>query len=300
MYTKILIPLDGSTASERVLPFAHAIAATLRIPIELLEIVDSSAVAQKVPANNPRQLDALMAEGEWIGREHLNEIAKELANVKVTCTVERGKVADVIIERAGEDKGTLIAMVTHGRSGISRWMSGSVAETVLRGSTNPLFLVRADETSLGDSEAVIKSIIVPLDGSMLGESVLPTVVEIAKTLDAEVVLCRAYELSTGEADGCADERVEDDEKLRRLKGEVQRYLAAKTKALKEAGLKKVTWVARRGSGAEEIIRYARAHRDALVAMCTHGRTGVRRRVLGSVTEKVLRHSDDPVLIVHAA
>ena len=300
MYTKILIPLDGSKASERVLPFAHIIAVTLKIPIELLEVVDCSAVAQKVSADNQRQLDALMAEGEWIGREHLNEIAKELRGVKVTCTVERGKVADVIIQKAGENKGTLIAMVTHGRSGISRWMSGSVAETVLRGSTNPLFLVRADETTFGESAAAIKSIIVPLDGSVLGESVLPTVVEVAEMLDAEVVLCRAYDIDGAEPERRASEKLGDEEKLRRLKGEVQRYLAGKTKALKEAGLKKVRWVARQGTGAEEIIRYARSHRDALVAMCTHGRTGVRRRVLGSVTEKVLRHSDDPVLIVHAA
>jgi nucleotide-binding universal stress UspA family protein len=300
MYTKILVPLDGSTASERVLPFARVIAATHKIPIELLEVVDISAVKQKIPTDNSRQLDALTSEGEWIGREHLNQIARELSGVKVTCTVERGKVADVIIEKAAEDKRTLIAMATHGRSGISRWMSGSVAETVLRGSTNPLFLVRADEANNGDDEAVIKSIIVPLDGSVLGESVLPTVVEVAETLNAEVVLCRAYEVPATDLNDGIGEKQNPDEKLRQLKGEVQRYLAAKTKALKEAGLKKVTWIARQGSGAEEIIRYARTHHDALVAMCTHGRTGVRRRVLGSVTENVLRHSDDPVLIVHAA
>jgi len=54
-----------------------------------------------------------------------------------------------------------------------------------------------------------------------------------------------------------------------------------------------------GDGAEEIIRYARSHPNTLVAMCTHGRTGLKRWVLGSVTEKVVRHSGDPVLVVHA-
>jgi len=300
MYTKILVPLDGSNTSERVLPFARVLATTLNVPIELLEVVDISAATAHIAADKARYLDALIAEGEWASREHLKEVAARLPGIKVSRTVERGTAADVIVERAAADKGTLIAMATHGRSGINRWMLGSVAEKVLRGSSNPLFLVRANEDAISEGEAMIKSIIVPLDGSKLAESVLPTVMDVAKTLDIEVVLCRAYELAAQAYYGSEDYLPNYDEMLRRLKEEVEGYLTEKANALKAEGLNRVSWVALEGTGAEEICNYARKHPDSLVAMCTHGRSGVSRWVLGSVTEKVVRHSGEPVLVVHAS
>ena len=300
MYTKILIPLDGSRTAERVLPFARVLAGTLKIPIELLEVVDVSAVSAHIAADKARYLDALIAEGERASREHLKEVAAEFPGIKVSCSVERGDPADAIIARAAADKGTLIAMATHGRSGVTRWMMGSVAEKVLRGSESPMFLVRADEDVTADGGARIKSIVVPLDGSELAESVLPTVVEVANSMALEVVLCRAYELAASAYYGREDYLPNYDDMLRELKAEVESYLTKKVELLKRAGLAKVSSVALEGNGADEIVRYSREHPDALVAMCTHGRSGVRRWVLGSVTEKVVRHSGDPVLVVHAA
>jgi nucleotide-binding universal stress UspA family protein len=123
--------------------------------------------------------------------------------------------------------------------------------------------------------------------------------EVAKTLDLEIVLCRAYELAASAYYGSEDYLPNYKEMLRHVKAEAESYLAEKADALKAAGLLRVAWVALEGSGAEEIIRYAHTHRDALVAMCTHGRSGINRWVLGSVTERVVRHCDDPVLVVHA-
>jgi len=300
MYTKILIPLDGSRTSERVLPFARALAKTLKLPVELLEVVDVAAVSAHLASEKARYLDALIAEGERESREHLKMVAGEFPGNKVSCTVERGAPADAIIERAAADKGTLIAMATHGRSGVSRWMMGSVAEKVLRGSESTMFLVRADDEARADGTVMIRSIVVPLDGSELAESVLPTVVEIAKSLDLEVVLCRAYELAASAYYGSEDYLPNYDEILLNLKKEVEDYLANKADSLKTVGLTRVSWIAIAGSGADEIVRYSREHPDALIAMCTHGRSGVRRWVLGSVTERVVRQSGDPVLVVHAA
>ena len=299
MYTKLLIPLDGSRTSEKVLPFARALAATLKLPVELLEVVDVSAVSAHIASDKARYLDALIAEGERESREHLKTVAGEFPGSKVSCTVERGKPADAIIERAAADKGTLIAMATHGRSGVNRWVMGSVAEKVLRGSESTMFLVRADEESGAKGAAMIRSIVVPLDGSELAESVLPSVVEIAKSLDLEVILCRVYELAASAYYGSEDYLPNYDEMLVNLKKEVEDYLTDKTAKLKLAGLARVSWIAMAGSGADEIVRYSHEHPDALIAMCTHGRSGVRRWVLGSVTERVVRHSGDPVLVVHA-
>jgi nucleotide-binding universal stress UspA family protein len=190
-------------------------------------------------------------------------------------------------------------MATHGRSGINRWMMGSVAEKVLRGTTNPLFLVRAHEGGgAPDGEAMLKSIMVPLDGSALAESVLPTVIDVAKNLDLEVILCRAYELAASAYYGSEDYLPKYDDMLRELKAEVEGYLAKMVAAVQAEGVSKVSSVALEGDSAEEIIRFARSQPHALVAMCTHGRSGVSRWLLGSVTERVVRHSDDPVLVVH--
>ena len=300
MFSKLLIPLDGSKTAEKVLPFARILAATFKLPLELLEVVDIAAATVHIAADKARYLDRIIAEGESASRERLDEIAAKFSGLQVSCKVERGRPADVIIERAEAEAGTLIAMATHGRSGINRWMMGSVAEKVLRGTKVPLFLVRAgDEAPVGPS-VDIKSILVPLDGSELAASVLAIVSELAKMLDSEIVLCRAYELAAMAYYGSEDYLPKYDEMLRELKDEVEEYLKKKTEDLKAGGLPNVSWVALEGSGAEAIVRYANARPNVLIAMCTHGRSGVSRWTLGSVTEKVVRHSDEPVLVMHGA
>jgi nucleotide-binding universal stress UspA family protein len=300
MYTKMLIPLDGSKTAEQVLPFAQILAATLKLPVELLDVVDISAMSAHIASDKARYLGTLIAKAEQVNREYLSDITGGLSGFKVTCTVVRGKPADAIIERAAAEKGTLIAMATHGRSGLNRWMLGSVAEKVLRGSSNPLFLVRAHEEEATDGAATIKSIVVPLDGSELAESVLSTVTAVAKTLDLEVVLIRAYELAASAYYGSEDYLPNYEEMRRHVKAEVESYLAEKADTLKAAGCPRVSWVALEGPSAVQIADYSHKHPGAVVVMCTHGRSGMSRWVLGSVTEKVVRHSSDPVLVLHAA
>lgn len=301
MYKKLLVPLDGSKTAEKALPFARALGSALKIPVELLEVVDISAMSLHVAADKARYLDVLIAEGENSAKAYLKEIAATFAGVEVSCTVERGRPGEVIIERAAAVNDTLVTMATHGRSGVNRWLMGSVAEKVLRGATTPLFLVRAGEEANGRAgAAALKSVIVALDGSELAERVLPVITEVARLLDLAVVLFRAYELPASAYYGSEDYLPNYDALKKEVEEEARRYLDEKVAALKGRGLEKVSAVLVEGAGADEIIRYAHEHPDTLVAMCTHGRSGVKRWVLGSVTEKVVRHSDDPVLVVHAA
>src|SRR3990172_4178655 len=299
MYTKILIHLDGSKTAENVLPFARVLAETLKLPVELLGVVDIGAMAAHIAADKARYLDALIAEGGRSSGDYLRGTAAKFSGLSVQCMVERGRPAEAIIERAAKDKDTLIAMATHGRSGINRWLLGSIAEKVLRGTGNPLFLVRANEPGTADGKATMKSIIVPLDGSSLAESVLPTVAAVAKVLDLEVILCRVFELPPSAYYGAESYLPDYDALKEQVKDDARSYLEDKAEELKGKGLTKISTELLEGAGAEEIIAYARAHPDSLVAMCTHGRSGVRRWVLGSVTEKVVRHSGDPVLVVRA-
>ena len=296
MYTRMLIPLDGSQVAEQVLPYARCLAKALKIPVELLEIVDIETLRLLANPERGRYLDTLLSEKMESSKSYLEAIALSFQETQVTCVVEKGKAEEVVIERAATDKDTLIVMATHGRSGIQRWVLGSVADKVLHGSTNHLFLIRANDQAKAGGEAPLKKVIVPLDGSPLAETVLPYVVDLAKKMRLEVVLVRAYALPTSTAD---EYQTYTDELIGLIEAEARDYLAEKIKEAKAKGLENVSSVVNVGYGAEEIITLARNTPDNFIAMSTHGRSGVKRFVLGSVTDRVVRHSGDPVLIIRA-
>jgi nucleotide-binding universal stress UspA family protein len=298
MYTRMLIPLDGSKVAEQVLPYARFLAKALAIPVELLEVVDPEALAL---LSNPRQgryVDTILAEGIESSKNYLEAIGRSFQGAKVKSLVEKGKAEDVVIEKATADKNSLIVMATHGRSGIQRWLLGSVADKVLHGATNHLFLVRASDQGKTDGEAALKTAIVPLDGSALAEQVLPYVVELAKKVKLELVLMRAYPLPP--AISAEDYGFYSADLLDHLEAEARDYLAEKMNGVKQKGVENVTSVVNTGYGAEEIITLGRHTPDNFIAMSTHGRSGIQRWVLGSVTDRVVRHSGDPVLIIRSA
>lgn len=301
MYSRILIPLDGSKAAEKVLPYARTLAASLRIPVDLVEVIDTSDITPHMSPHELRVLDTLLEDTVRISESYLQGVARGLPGIKVRCAVEKGKPAEVIIDRGGADKNTLIAIATHGRSGFNRWLLGSVAEKVLRGASNPLLLVRAGEEAKAEGEAALKRVIVPLDGSELAESILPTVVELAKTLKPEVLLVRAFNISAiMYARGEGYYLIDYDAVRKQFADEAYAYLEKKADELKRRGVEKVSFISPEGYPADEIISLGRKTSDDLIAMCTHGRSGVTRWVLGSVTESVVRHSGDPVLVIRAS
>ncbi len=300
MYSKILVPLDGSKTAEKVLPYARYLAGTFKVPVELLAVVDIAEVAAHMGSEKARFLDALIDDAVRRLTSYLRDVATTFdATGVVTCSVEKGKAEDTIIEKAATDKALLITMATHGRSGLNRFLLGSVAEKVLRGSVNPLLLIRATEEAKSEGEAMFKSVIVPLDGSELAEGVLSLVADMAKKLDLEVELFRAYHIPyqvySGEEGFYAGNY---DELLASVRDEAKTYLEKKAGELERLGLaKKVTCVTKEGFAGDEIIALGRTTTDKLVAMSSHGRSGVKRWVLGSVAETVVRHAGGPVLVV---
>jgi nucleotide-binding universal stress UspA family protein len=298
VYRRLLVPLDGSRTAAAVLPYARTIAKTLKLPVELLSVVDIGALAAHVSHGGARYFETIIAGSVRISEQYLKRIANTFPDHEVKCTIEKGKAEDVIIEKAGSGA-TLTAMATHGRSGFNRLLLGSVAEKVLRGSTNPLLLIRPSEETHSEGEAILRKVIVPLDGSEEAESVLPAAVELAKTLELEVLLLRAYPRFNTYA-GADDYNAVNYEVIRgALRNEAQSYLERKVGELKRKGVGKVSFTIPEGSGAGAIVAFGRRTPDNLIAMCTHGRSGVKRWVLGSVTEKVVRLSRDPVLIIRA-
>ncbi len=301
MYRKILVPLDGSNTAECALPFARCFARVWQTPIELLAVVDEVEMTRQVSAAEGLFFDRLIDDQTRRLEKYLETVGKNFPRGAIRWGVEKGNPADVIIESAAADKATLIAMATHGRSGLDRWLVGSVAEKVLRGAANPLLLVRAGAAAPSWDMAAFKSVIVPLDGSELAESVLPAAAEIAANLDLEIVLLRVYGVPYGAYSGGEGfyNTSQVGAFVASLKSEAQDYLERIGATLRARGVRKVTPLVEEGLGPDEIIACAQKTPNSLVAMCTHGRSGVKRWVLGSVTETVVRHSHSPVLIVRA-
>ena len=299
MYSKILVPLDGSKTAEKVLPYARHLAGKFKIPVELLAVLDIAEMTTHISAEKARHLDTMIEDGVRASTIYLRGIATTFPDGNVTCTVEKDRAEEAIIGKAGADGGTLIAMATHGRSGMDRFLLGSVAEKVLRGSANPLVLVRAKDEAKTSGEAPFKSIIVPLDGSELAESVIPLAATMANKLDLEVVLFRAYHMPYNAYGGDDGYMVNYDELIDSVRDEAKEYLDKQVAEVKKLGVAKVSALSKEGSASDEIIALGHKTPEGLIAMCSHGRSGIGRWVLGSVAENVVRHSDAPVLVVRA-
>lgn len=283
----ILVPLDGSPASEQILPYVQWLAPSFQSSVTLLRVTDSDArptfgAAPSIP-------------------EYLKQIEAKYfgAGQNVTRLSETGNPAEVIIDRAGSDPGCLIAMATHGVTGVRRWLMGSVASKVLQSATNPLLLIHPDEAN-PTLPVARRTLFVPLDGSALAEGILPAVIAWAKALNMAVHLLRVYALPPqayivtdgGIATSPAEFRKEMHE-------ETVRYLDAQVDALRAEGVVQVQATVLEGDAAAEIIDVARRTPDNLIAMSTHGRSGIGRWVLGSVAERVIQHSGDPVLLLRS-
>ena len=135
MYDRILVPLDGSDLARAILPRVQALAAPLGSEVILLQILGESGVLPKTAAKERREAE-----------EHLKAAAQELpdAGVNARYTIRHcSDAAAEIVDNAEVNDVDLIAMSTHGRSGISRWVLGSVASKVLRGTSKPILVIRA-------------------------------------------------------------------------------------------------------------------------------------------------------------
>ena len=287
MYSKILVPLDGSSFSEQILPYARWVAGAYKIPVELLRITDPDV---RPPFWPPETSD-----------QYLKKVAAKFFPSGAARIAEDGRPAEVITERAKSDPSCLIAMATHGMSGVRRWLLGSVASKVVQTAANPLLMIRPTEDTDESQEPKLDRILVPLDGSGLAEKILPHVRALAETNNVEIHLLRVYTLPPDAyvvadgviAQGPAPYREE-------LKKEAQTYLDGLVAGLRADGFHRVIGTAIEGDPAGEIIDLARKTPNDLIAISTHGRSGIGRWVLGSVAEKVVQHSRGPVLLVRAS
>jgi nucleotide-binding universal stress UspA family protein len=281
MFDRIVIPLDGSATAERVL---SQVARLLRRHDSEVLLVRAVFVPPSMARIDTAKLEAAelkAAEG------YLEGTAERLRSqgIRAKTKVVHGPTADAVLDAAHAEKGTMVALATHGRTGLSRWMLGSVAEKIVRASDLPVLLLhsfRPDEKGgpvpVGDGLTPFRRIIVPMDGSKNAEAVLAAVEPFAKLFESELLIVSVAPAGEPEAGP---------------------ELEATAARLSKSGLKSRV-LRLEGDPAGRILDAAEAESADLIAMTTHGRSGISRWILGSVTERVLRASATPLLIVRSA
>jgi nucleotide-binding universal stress UspA family protein len=298
MYSKVLVPLDGSPFAERVLAHVDHLLPRRDGELILLRVLETPQYVfapEAIPTPEPLNLEGLHQEAQ----EYLDQMKGELRSrgIVTHTQIGDGDVASTICGVADAQDVDLIAMTTHGRSGVSRWAFGSIADRVLRSANQPIFLVRGStETPAADKFC---RILVPLDGSELAERALPAARRLAQKQDVEIMLIRAFgPLSDREyaALYASWSSVEDAYAHRQTAAE--RYLEGVQEDLKAAGLA-CTYLVEEGHPAEVILNVAGTEDCDVIVMSTHGRSGLARWVYGSVADKVLHHATCPLLLIRA-
>ena len=292
MHEVILVPLDGSDAAEIALPYAEEIATKLGGEIALVSVFESPAT-----------------DADHLYRSYLERITELVQNqlkdygakkeVKVQSKVLLGSPAEQILRYADESNASLITMASRGASGQGPWLLGNIAAKVLRATRRPVLLLRtpASDAAL-QQKRLVKRVLVPLDGSTVGEAAIPCTEALAQAWGAALVLFQVVEPVTHWANMGVDASYYVAEDVESRKASAIAYLDGMGKSLKERGLSTSSAIGM-GPSADEIINYAEANAIDIIAMSTHGRSGVGRWVFGSVTDKVLHAGDTAILVVQA-
>jgi nucleotide-binding universal stress UspA family protein len=287
MWKKILVPLDGSDLAELALPYAEELANAFKSEIILLHVSD--------PADTHHR--------------HMHELyVKEVADRirerirKVSPVVVSGKAADEIISYAEKNDVGLIIMTSHGRSGIMSWATGSIASKLLQATAVPMLLVRAVKPGRKVQRPVLLNrILLPLDGSEAGEAAVGYVGELMSRLESEVILFGV--VSSGQhirTVGGLDYISYPEEQLAMFKKEAEEYLDGVYRKLKRRkGTVKVTIKVGADDIGQEIFKFAEEKRVNLIAISSHGHSGIEKWVFGSIANKVVQESKAPVLVIKA-
>lgn len=287
-----LVPLDGSDLAERALPVATAICAAIADS----EVVCLSALPMTalppgiwlVPPYLPGEIYQQM----WDDQEHNTRdcLASAVAEVsrhgvRARAMSHRGDAATVILDTATRLGAQLIIITSHGRTGLARFTLGSVADRIVRGSVAPVLLLRSFH-DVNWSGATLRRALVPLDGSLLSETPLDGIIpQLAGAVIEELTLLRVV-----------DPR-DTDEVARRAES----YLAEARQRLRQRLGERaceVRTLVRYGPVARTILDVVEGSSCGLVAMATYSEEGIGRLVLGSVTDRMLRDGQTPLLLAH--
>ncbi len=295
----MLVPLDGSELAEIVLPYAKELGGRLGLDVTFLHVCAANETEllpmYQAYVEHAIETAAFEPEGAQAGGGAQQTQGK----------VATGHPAEEILQYADENTIDIILMATHGRSGVRRWVMGSVADKVLRAARVPVLLIKANAAKQVPPDKLGARVLVPLDGSELAECALLHARAISSKLaGADLTLVRVIEPFFLPAPGESDDgghvyTAEEEQKIkRRHEADAQRYFKQLIANAKLDGGHLHTEILA-GEVAEAITGYAEKKGIDLIAMSTHGRSGISRWAWGNVADKVLRSSGVPVLLVRS-
>jgi nucleotide-binding universal stress UspA family protein len=317
MYSKILVPLDGSMLAEKALPYAIKLANTFQATLLLMRAVEVPTLTVDSPDTE---------------REVINNAENYLKEIRATLTkpdsklhldteklqtlVVYGNPVEQLTALAPIEKVDLILMTTHGRSGVSRLVAGSVAGRVLHRSTVPVMLIRPTEVKSDQLlqeilrgvrepfstcfEAQQCKVVLTLDGQPLSEKALDPAIELAQKLRATLhlltVVFPAPPMLYGDLVGLGYNQTEIDQIDKKLVEDASKYLIRIQEKVSAKGVESVIAV-RSGGSSDEIVAYALKIKASALVMATHARGETSHMFTGSIAEEVMRKSHLPVLMV---
>jgi len=287
---KILVPLDGSTVAEEILVYVEMLALQSGAHVILMRVV---------PFLWPSEHVHLKEMGHKMDKEasdYLFTVETRLVEkgIEASVSVDEGNVPEVICDTAREKWVDLIAISTHGHGGVKRWALGSVTSKVIQASSIPLLVHRS--TGERVEEVQCKNVLIPIDGSDFAESIFPQARYVAELFNAKVWFISVVNLPGGfsvleEEDHNIEEKVAES---------IKHYYSMLENRIQEQEMTiDYEVVIRKGDTSDAICDFANENNIDLIAMSTHGRGGISRWALGSVTDKVLHSSPKPILLVRA-
>ena len=301
MFRDILVPLDGSRFAESALALASRLARASKARLHLVLAHQPHPVLTGVGEAVVPPVD-LFAGLQEFDRIYLEKTAERLhTGHRVTAEIHRveGPAGPAICEEATRLDADLVVMATHGRGAFKRFWLGSVADYLIRHLTTPVLLVHPGARLRGRPVRPIRGILVALDLSRDSEQILEPAIALARATGAELTLINVVELVIQA--GHVPEGMPilaDEEFLKEARMEAARRLDRLARELNEQGLTVTTRVVSGQGAASALLAALEATEYDLLALTTHGHGGMRRLLLGSVADKVIRGAAKPVLVRH--
>jgi nucleotide-binding universal stress UspA family protein len=296
--SSILVPLDGSTASELALPLAVRLASqhgarlllvTVHTPLPewySTEMNDTTPVMdEQVRQREKAYLDAIAI-----------RVGDSLA-VPVSTSVESGSIYEALARVIKEARADLVVMTTHGRSGLNRLWLGSVTDKLIRSTSTPILVVRPTRDGTHAAEAPHR-ILVPVDGSRLAESILAQVKALVQPAEGHLIVAMVGHPDEVTAPSVPSFPGVQIPPLAAHELEARRYLEQLKQRLQADGFRVETRFTVAQRVANGVLELAETERCDLIALATHGAGGVDRLMYGSVADRVIRGSRIPVLVLH--
>jgi len=289
---KILVPLDGSELAERALHIVRELALPTKATVLVVRVVEPPSL---FTLGDRLEIEArIIREAE----DYINRVAEELRALGISAETAVPYDSDVpgaILEQIRLKEPDLVVMSTHGRSGLGRWIYGSVAEAVLARSPVPVIVVKATAPPRPFMPTVKPPrILVPLDGSQYGEAALPAAAELARIFEGTLVLVRVVPL--GQVAFVPETPVPAQAVLDEELKAARDYLEKTAASLRAQGLKAAVEV-EVGPVVPRLLEVARRVDADLIAISSHGRTGLSELIFGSVALGLLRQAEVPLLVV---